>query len=157
MVEFLSRYSTREQAIVMLGLLILVGLAIHALVIEPYQQRLQTLEEELVQARSDLQWIRSVVPRLAKTGSSQPSQGFSGSLANLINQSVKRQKLDSFLEQMRPSGEDEIRVRFAAIPFAKLTNFVAKMNSQGLTVKEFKINGSDNPEQVDSTLLLEKV
>ena len=58
---------------------------------------------------------------------------------------------------MRPNGEDEIRVRFTEIPFNKLTGFVAQMNNQGLTVKDFKINAGDNPEQVDSNLLLEKV
>lgn len=157
MVEFLSRYSARERFIVIFGLVILSGMAIHAFVVEPYQQRLVMLEEELAQSKSDLQWIRSVAHRLSSAGSNQPAQGFSGSLANLINQTVKQQKLDSFLAQMRPNGEDEIRVRFSAIPFDKLTAFVARMNIQGLAVKDFKINAGDNPEQVDSTLLLEKV
>lgn len=157
MAEFLSRYSARERLIVIFGLVILSGMAIHAFVVEPYQQRLVMLEEELAQSKSDLQWIRSVAHRLSYTGSNQPAQSFSGSLANLINQTVKQQKLDSFLAQMRPNGEDEIRVRFSAIPFNKLTGFVAQMNNQGLAVKDFKINAGENPEQVDSTLLLEKV
>ncbi|MDH5356292.1 MAG: type II secretion system protein M [Gammaproteobacteria bacterium] len=157
MVEFLSRYSPREKLIVGLGLIILLGLGIHAFVIEPYQQRLTTLEEELAQSKSDLQWIKSVTAELSATGSVRPTRSFSGSLANLINQTVKQQKLDTFLAQMRPNGEDEIRVRFTEIPFNKLTGFVAQMNNQGLTVKDFKINAGDNPEQVDSNLLLEKV
>lgn len=157
MVEFLSRYSARERMTVILGLIVLVGLAIHAFVIEPYQLRIASLEDELAQSKSDLHWIKSVAHRMPAESKSQPSQGFSGSLVNLINQSVNQQQLNSYLAQMHPNGENEIRVRFSAVPFEKLIQFVAYLNNQGLMVKDFKINASDNPAQVDSNLLLEKV
>ncbi len=156
MIELLSRYSVRERMIVISGIVILLGIAIHAGLIEPYQQRLISLEEDLAQSKIDLQWMASVRPRLAQNGNAGQVQKFAGSLANLINQAVNQQKLDSYLTQMTPRGEDEISVRFKEIPFQQLILFSAKINEQGLNVKDLRVNAGDNPAQVDSNLVLNK-
>ncbi len=156
MIELLSRYSVRERMIVISGIVILLGIAIHAGLIEPYQQRVTSLKEDLAQSKIDLQWMASVRPRLAQNSNVGQIQKFAGSLANLINQTVNRQKLDSYLAQMTPRGEDEISVRFKDIPFQQLILFIAKINEQGLNVKDLRVNAGDNPAQVDSNLVLNK-
>lgn len=152
----MARYSARERIIVLIAALVISGLAIHALIIEPYQNRLSSLSEEIKQAKSDLQWMASMVHSIPSGGNNVSQQSFSGSLANLINQAVKQQNLNSFLAQMTPKGEEEIRVRFSAVPFELLIRFIAGMNDQGLNVKDLRINASDNPAQVDSNLVLIK-
>ena len=157
MAELLARYSVREKFIVLIGILILVGMAVHALVIEPYHQRVASVEEAIVQGREDLQWMSSAVQGLgSKGGIIKNSQSFNGTLANLIDQTVKQQQLNSFLSQMTPRGEDEIRVRFSAIPFEKFITFIAELKDRGLNVKDLRINAGDNPAQVDSSLVLNK-
>ena len=156
MADFMSRYSSREKAIVLLGIILMTGLSIHALLIEPYQNRMASLSEQLQQANSDFQWMKSMLPGLPENGEKSITKNFDGSLANLINISVKQQKLDTFLTQMTPRGDDEIRVRFSAIPFDQLIRFVAKINDQGLSVKDLRINAADDPGQVDSNLVLNK-
>jgi len=156
MAELLARYSLREKLIVLVGIVVLAGLGIHALLIEPYQQRVASVEEALIQGRDDLQWMSSAVQGLSSNDNSQQSQNFDGTLANLINQTVKQEQLNSYLAQMTPRGEDEIRVRFDAVPFDRFITFVAKLNDQGLNVKDLRINAGDNPAQVDSSLVLNK-
>ncbi len=156
MAELLARYSVREKIIVLAGIVVMAVLGIHALVIEPYQKRVESVEEALIQGRDDLQWMSSAVQGLGSNGKGQQSQAFNGTLANLINQTVKMQQLNSYLAQMTPRGEDEIRVRFSAIPFDRFIMFVAKLNDQGLNVKDLRINAGDNPAQVDSSLVLNK-
>lgn len=156
MAELLARYSARERLIVLIALLVMIILGIHAFVIEPYQKRIASLGEDIGQSKSDLQWMESMVHRIQTSTSKASQQSFSGSLANLIDQAVKQQNLNSFLAQMTPKGEEEIRVRFSAVPFDQLIRFIAKMSDQGLKVKDLRINASDNPAQVDSNLVLNK-
>ncbi len=156
MTKLLSRYSARERMIVIAGIVILLGIVIHAGLVEPYQQRLGSLKEDLAQSKADLQWLASVKPELARSGSISQVQKFDGSLANLINQTTNQQKLDSYLAQMTPRGEDEISVRFKEVPFQQLILFIAKINEQGLNVKDLRINAGDKPAQVDSNMVLDK-
>ncbi len=156
MAELMARYSVREKVIVLIGLLVMLALGTHALVIEPHQKRLASLGEEIEQSKSDLQWMKLMVHSIPSSTASIPQQSFSGSLANLINQAVKQQNLNSFLAQMTPKGEEEIRVRFSAVPFELLIRFIAKMNDLGLNVKDLRISASDNPAQVDSNLVFNK-
>lgn len=156
MVDLMSRYSTREKIIVLVAIIIMAGLSAHALLIEPYQNRKANLSEQLQQARIDLQWMKSMLPELPAGGALQTRNTFSGSLANLINRIVSQQKLNSFLAQITPKGDDEIRIRFSAMPFEQLIRFVAMVNDEGLKVKDLRINGADNPGQVDSNIVLNK-
>ncbi len=156
MAELMARYSAREKFIVLMALLVMSGVGIHALIIEPYQERIASLGEEIEQSKSDLEWMASMVHRIPADGNNVNQKSFSGSLANFINQAVQQQKLNSFLAQMTPRGEDEIRVRFSAVPFDLLIRFIANMNDQGLNVKDLRINAGDNPAQVDSNLVLNK-
>lgn len=156
MVDLMSRYSTREKIIVLVAIVIMAGLSAHALLIEPYQNRKANLSEQLQQARIDLQWMKSMLPELPAGGILQTRNTFSGSLANLINRIVSQQKLNSFLAQITPKGDDEIRIRFSAMPFEQLIRFVATVNNEGLKVKDLRINGADKPGQVDSNIVLNK-
>ena len=68
MANFLAQYSNREKSIVTLALLVIFALACHALIIEPYQQRLTELQESIDQPHATLHWMRSVVPGLPIAG-----------------------------------------------------------------------------------------
>lgn len=156
MVEFMSRYSTRERLIVIFAVVVLLGLGIHSLIIEPYQQKITSLNEDIEQGKADLKWMAAMVRQLPAAGSKSQSNSFDGTLANLINKTVTQQKLNTFLAQMTPKGENEIRVRFKAVPFQDLMVFVSKMKDQGLNVRDLRVNAGDNPAQVDSSLVLDK-
>ena len=156
MANFIARLSPREKAIFGLSALVLVGLVMHATVIEPYIQRQSELNEQLEQGLIDLKWMESVVHRLPSSGASAGRVKFEGSLANLIDKEVRSHKLDSKLAQMTPVGRDEIRVRFTGIAFDKLLNFIARINSQGLSIKDLRVNATDKLADVDASLVLKK-
>ena len=156
MKDYIARLSPRERTIFGLSGLALLGLLIHALVLEPYYQKQSSLTEQLDQTISDLEWMESEVHRLPVAAMSGEAIKFEGSLANLIDKEVLSQKLDANLAQMTPVGTDEIRVRFAGIAFDKLLNFIARVNNQGLSVKDLRINASDKRAEVDASLVLNK-
>ncbi len=154
--DFLSKFSPREKTIVTFAAISLFGLLVHALIIEPYNQKQLELNEALEQGKIDLLWMQSAVVRLPQNNRITKASIFEGSLANLIDQEVRSQDLNSFLAQMTPINNDEIRVRYKNINFNRLLNFIAQVNSQGLKVKDLRINATDKVADVDCSLVLEK-
>jgi type II secretory pathway component PulM len=154
--DFLSKFSSREKTIVTFAAISLFGLLVHALIIEPYNQKQLELNEALEQGKIDLLWMQSAVVRLPQNNRITKASIFEGSLANLIDQEVRSQDLNSFLAQMTPINNDEIRVRYKNINFNRLLNFIAQVNSQGLKVKDLRINATDKAADVDCSLVLEK-
>ena len=154
MLSLLERYTLREKAIVGVALVVVLVLGVHALVIEPYQNRVSTVREQIEQQRADLAWMRSAVAGMpaGELGASTPQ--ISGTLANFIDQAVRRQGLAGQLSQMSPIGSDEIRMRYSAVDFNRLVSFIAQVNSNGLDIKDIRISAADNPGVVDSSLVL---
>jgi type II secretory pathway component PulM len=156
MSELLARYSQREKMIVALALLVIVVIGTHALVVEPYLERVASLQDEIEQQREDLKWMRSAVARIPSAEASAASSvdPISGTLANFIDQAVRRQGLTGQLSQMSPVGDDEIRMRFSEVDFNRLVSFIAQVNSSGLDVKDIRISPADKPGIADSSLVL---
>jgi type II secretory pathway component PulM len=154
MLKLLERYTLREKAIVGAALLVLIVLGIHAFVIEPYQERIATVREAIAQQRADLAWMRSAVAGMPTGGAAASTTQISGTLANFINQAVQRQGLSGQLSQISPIGNDEIRMRYSAVDFNRLVNFIAQVNSSGLDIKDIRISAADDPGIVDSSLVL---
>jgi type II secretory pathway component PulM len=156
MLNYLSKLSVREKLIVVTAIVVVVVLSIHGLVIDPYQKNLVRVAEEIDQAKSDLLWMQNEVERLPVTSATKKNVSFNGSLANLINQAVARQKLKTYLTQMTPIGESEIRIRYSAIDFNQLITFIATLKERGLIIKELRINSTIDIATVDSTVVFMK-
>ncbi len=154
MSEFLARYSLREKLIVLAAMVVVVALGVHALVIEPYLTRIAALHDEIEQQRTDLVWMKSAVARMPTGVTSSSTVSINGTLANFIDQAVRRQGLSDQLSQMSPIGTDEIRMRYKAIDFNRLIGFIAEVNSSGLEVQDMRILASDTPGIVDSHIVL---
>ncbi len=154
MSEFLARYSLREKLIVLAAMVVVIVIGAHALVIEPYQQRVASLLDEIEQQRTDLTWMKSAVARMPAGVTSSSTARISGTLANFIDQAVRRQGLSEQLSQMSPIGADEIRMRYKAVDFNRLIGFIAEVNSNGLEVQDMRILASDTPGVVDSHIVL---
>ena len=154
MFDFLARYSAREKLIVGLALLVLTVIILHAQVIEPYQLRLSELQDEVEQRRADLNWMKSAVARIPATSTASSVVAIDGTLANFIDQAVRRQGLTEQLSQMSPVGADEIRMRFATVDFNRLIAFIAQVNASGLEIKDIRISPGDIAGIVDCNLVL---
>ena len=156
MFNFLAQYSLREKAIVATALLVVIVLGLHAFVIEPYQDRVATLQQDIEQQNTDLTWMKSAVARLPPGGvtNSTSNQTISGTLANFIDQVVRSQGLSEELSQISPIGNDEIRMRYKAVDFNQLVSFIAQVNTRGLDISDIRILPTDVPGIVDSNLVL---
>ena len=96
MKDLLSKLSSREKAILSVAAITLLGLLIHALIIEPLNQKQLELSEALEQGHIDLKWMRTAIAQLPNGNSSGKTINFQGSLANLIDKEVRGQGLNTF-------------------------------------------------------------
>jgi type II secretory pathway component PulM len=154
MSDLLARYSLREKMIVLVALLVMVVIGLDSLVIEPYQLRVVELQSELEQQRADLDWMQSAVVKLPAAAAAPSTVEIDGTLANFVDQAVRRQGLSGQLTQMSPVGTDEIRMRYSAVDFNRLIGFIAQVNASGLDVKDIRISPVDIPGIVDSNVVL---
>ena len=158
MSEWFARLAPRERLIVMVAAAILFGLIIHALVIAPYQARLQALQDELDQQQTDLEWMRTAVTRLPVGGAVGSNVQISGTLANFVDQAVRQQGLSGQLSSMSPVGSDIIsviiRMRLSAVDFNRLITFIAQIYTSGLQIRDVRITSSGSPGLVDSNIVL---
>jgi type II secretory pathway component PulM len=156
MLSYLSKLSMREKLIVITAIFVVGVLSIHNLVIEPYQQKFGRVTDDIDQAEIDLLWMQSEVQRLPASSATKKNVSFNGSLANLINQAVASQKLNTYLTQMTPMGESEIRIRYSSIDFNQLLTFIATLKERGLIIKDLRINSTSDIATVDSTVVFRK-
>ena len=154
MSELLARYSQREKMIVLAALLVMVVIALHSLVIEPYQMRVVELQDELQQQRVDLEWMKSAVSNMPSLSAASGTVEIDGTLANFVDQAVRNQGLSSKLKQMSPIGTDEIRMRYTGVDFNQLISFIAQVNASGLDVKDVRVTPGEIPGIVDSNIVL---
>ncbi len=154
MLRLLDQNTMREKAIVFFAALVVIALGVHAFVIEPYQQRVAELDEQIAQQRDDLEWMRTAVARLPTGGGGNETAAISGTLANFIDQAVRRQGLSGQLAQMSPVGNDEIRMRYTEVDFNRLVQFIAQVKTSGLEVKDIRISAVENAGFVDSSIVL---
>lgn len=157
MKALLSRFSSREKTILGLAAVALLGVLLHAFILEPFAQKQTELSEAIEQASIDLKWMQTAVYQLPRSSILAQSIQFEGSLANLIDKQVRSQDLSDFLTQMTPIDDDEIRIRYQEINFNRLLDFIAQVNSQGLEVKDLRISATDKTAEVDCSLVLEKI
>ena len=154
MLEYFYRFTPRERTIIVVAVLVAIGLGLHALVIEPYQQRLATLEDEVAQKRADLAWMRSAIVGMPVGEINSNRNRIQGTLASFINQAVSSLNLTSQLSQISPVGNDEVRMRYNAVEFNRLVSFIARVNASGLDIKDLRITAVDSPGKVDCSLIL---
>ena len=154
MSEWFNKLAPRERLIVLTAAAVLFVLLVHALVIGPYQEKRQALQDELEQQQADLAWMRTAVTRLPVTGATQGSAQINGTLANFVDQAVRQQGLSGQLSSMSPVGNDTIRMRLSAVDFNRLIAFIARIYTSGLQIRDVRISSTGTPGLVDSNLVL---
>jgi len=153
MLEYFYRITPRERAIVVVAVLVALAIGLHALLVEPYLQRVDELETAIEQQRADFDWMRSAVADLPTGEVATDAVAIEGTLANFINQAVSKQGLSPRLAQMSPIGNDEVRMRYQAVDFNRLVGFIAQVSASGLQIKDLRISAADSPGTVDSSLI----
>jgi type II secretory pathway component PulM len=152
--KILERFNRREILILMVGTVVMTGLACDAFIIEPYNDRYTRAAEELSQTKSDLGWVAESVKQISRSTIVREADSFTGSLANKLNKIVQSRGLKPNLAQMTPVGDTEVRIRFSKIEFSQFLGLIAACRDSNINIVDFRIDVTAQNSIVDASIVL---
>ncbi len=158
--QWWSELQPRERRTLALGVAALVVVLFYFLIWLPPRAALPELREQVVQQRADLQWMRAAAAQARQlrqrrgdtdAGTSEPRRA----LYALADESAREAGLGDTIDQVEPSGDDQVRVALSDAPFDRVTTWLASVRQRyGITVESASIQASGASGRVDARLVL---
>jgi len=146
MKNWLSTLQPREIIILVLAIVVLGGLGLHALVLEPQWQNQERLHNALAREQATLQWLREALPRLKaqKGGSTKPGVATTTqSLVSEIDTLNKRFGVNTQVQRLRPQGQNRLRLWFEDVPYSNLMRWLQAVDAKGIAFNEVRFSARD--------------
>ncbi len=141
----------RERIIVAVAGLIITVIAIDSLVLQPMSSSSENMDEKIVQARNDLEWMRSAVNRLPER--SNQTKRNTDRIVSYIDKQISRQGLKKNLEQMTPIQNNSARLRMSNVDFTKLLSFFSVIDG-AVFIDEVRLIPGESPGLVNVSLVI---
>ena len=152
-----SGLQPRERAIVTVGGVLVLLVAVYILALAPFYSAVNARAERVANKKGDLAWMRSVggeVMALNATAPSAPGPS-NESLVVLIDRAARECGLGSSLTGQTPNGENGIRVRLEQAEFDKLVVCLGSLQqSHSVTIESANIDRTAKPGFVNASLVL---
>jgi type II secretory pathway component PulM len=150
--QWWQNLALRERLILAAAALLVSFVLLDTLVLQPFQLSRQQLEQDIAQARDDLDWMRSAVNRLPSPGASK-QKIHAGRVITFLDQQISRQGLKKNMQQMTPIQDHSARLRLSDVEFSKLLQFFSAI-SGSILVEEVRILPADQPGLVNVSLVV---
>lgn len=146
----------REQAMLMVGAMAVLGVLLWAFVWSPIEQRRLGLIDAVnaaVAERAELDARAAAVAATARSGAGAAAATVDQrSLPALIDADLRRAGLATSIREVAPDGE-RLRVRLEAVDYRALMAWLdALLARDGLDVARFELRAREAPGQVDAEL-----
>lgn len=160
MSEILEKWSAlkkSEQSMLTYGFFIISITVLYYYVWNPYNKSIENFEQKILYVQEDIAWLKGVSKQIQqlKSGTTRPVGSYSGSLINIIDKSIKQNKLDKNVSLLEKSGTNKVVIQFTKIPFDDLIKIMGYFkNRYGILVKNITIQRSENEKLVNSRVTL---
>jgi general secretion pathway protein M len=157
MMQYWHNLQARDQRVLLLGAVVVLLLLIYSLVIEPFGQELERLEQAVEDNGQLLAWMESSATRVrALRGNGAAKRGSGGSLLSLVDASAKQNGLGGALKQVKPEGNG-VRLRFEQAGFDDMVRWLGRLGAeQGVGVTTLTLERLPTSGQVNATVVLER-
>ena len=142
----------REQLILAVAGLIGLVILLDSLVIQQFRLKSEQLEEQIEQARDDLEWMRQAVLRLPQQGKASHKIN-SGKVVTFVDQQINRLGLKQSMQQMTPIEDHSVRVRLSDVEFDQLLKFINAIDGS-VFIQELRLLPADNQGFVNVSFVL---
>ncbi|MCA1778911.1 MAG: type II secretion system protein M [Xanthomonadaceae bacterium] len=157
MIGFWHRLQLREQRLILTALLVISGVLVWLLVIEPMQRSSQALRDQIAGQLALQDWLERVTPEVRQLRQNeQPDRSLGGrSALSVIDQSARAAGLAGALKRIEPGAGGEVRVVFEQAAFPDLMNWLARLvGERPLAVETFSADRSRAAGRVDCVVVL---
>lgn len=160
MSEMLQKWSAlkkSEQSMLIYGLLVVLLTMSYFYLWTPYKKSINDTQEKISHAREDIVWLETMSKKIKqlKTGSNTSVGSYSGSLIDVVDKSIKQNKLNEKISLLEKSGSDKVVIQFNKIPFDELIKLMGYIKKRyGILIKNIDVKRSDNDKLVNSRIIL---
>lgn len=154
--QYWSTLQPRERHTLLGGGIALVLILIYALIVDPFRQELNRLEQSVSQQQQVLDWMQQAAAEVKQLRGSQPaSKQVSGqSLMSVIDASARSTGLSGALKQLRPEGQG-VKVRLEEAAFDDMLRWLDQLNSQhGIQVNGLVMERLPQTGKVNASVVL---
>ena len=154
-----SALKNSERALLMYGVPVILLAILYFYVWVPYNKSISGFQEQIITAQEDIAWLQQIGIQIEQLKSASPSTTgkFSGSFINVVDKSIKQNKLDKYVSLLEKSGEDYVVVKFDKINFDILIKFIGYVKKRyGILVKTIDVQRVEGGSLVNSRLILKK-
>ncbi len=150
----------RERWMLILGVAAVVTTLFYLLLLEPYQNERERLDQDIELQRELLGWMRGAAVEMQRLrgGGATPrgSAGAETPLLTLVDGSARRQGLGEALKRVQPDGQSGVRVWLEQVEFDALLPWLESLErDSGVKVSSLVIEPQD-PGRVKARLSLER-
>ncbi|MEN8170286.1 MAG: type II secretion system protein M [Pseudomonadota bacterium] len=157
MMQYWHNLQAREQRTLLIGGVAALLLLLYSVVLDPFAQELQRLEQSVAADSELLAWMKvsaQQVKTLRASGSGK--RGNAKSLLSLVDASARKNGLGGALEQLKPEG-DGVRLHFEAAGFDDMLRWLGRLGAeQGVGVTTLTLERLPSPGRVNATVVLER-
>ena len=147
----------------LIGLLLMVAgplllvILFYALLWQPLDRRVETLQQRVVEQQSLLQWMQMSAQQVKQAARQSRSGGnvTKQSLLALVDRTVRKSGLSRALKRVEPDGADKVKVRLEQASFDVMVTWLETLqNLYGVTVQGITVDRQDNIGVVNVRLTL---
>jgi general secretion pathway protein M len=148
-----AKLSPREQRIVWVGAVVAACVLLLGALL-PLERKVAAARQRVAAAQSDLNWIRSIAPRLTTLRSSA-GRNSGESLVVLADRVARETGIARSLTGSQPGGDGTLSVRLEQVSFDALTHWMATLLQQhGTRVISSTIDRTATAGVVSATVVL---
>jgi type II secretory pathway component PulM len=155
--QYLQRLSQRERYLVIGGAALALILIVLAIVL-PLQNRVSATQARVQQKRSDLVYLRAVIPQLMSLQTTvRPAGVLNESLAALVDRTAREGGFSKNLAGTQASGDGGLNVRLDKIAFDAMITWLSQLHERyGVSVDTATVDAAGEPGIITATLVLRK-
>lgn len=148
-----------ERSLLMYGIPLIVMALLYFYVWQPYRHSINELRQQISYTQEDIAWLEKISRQIKQLQSTKTtSKGtFSGSFINIVDKSIKQNRLNKYIRLLEKSGNNNVVVKFDKISFDELIKFIAYLKKRyGIIVKSIDMERTDNEKLLTSRIILKK-
>jgi len=152
-----SELKKSEQSIIIYGLLVILIAALYFYAWVPYNKSMKGFQQKIAYVQEDIIWLKNISMEIEqlKSASVKSVGTYSGSLINVVDKSIKKNKLNKNVSLLEKKGADKVVIQFNKIAFDDLIKLMGYITRRyGILIKNIDIQRDDNQKLVNSRVIL---
>jgi len=148
-----------ERRMAIYGLLLISISIVYFYAWKPYTQLINHYQQQILFTHEDMTWLEQVSRQIQqlRTGSAVAIGEFKGSFIDVIDKSIKQNRLNKFVGVLENSGSDKVLVQFNKVSFNALISWVAYIKKRyGILVKNIDVQRDADTDKVNARIILKK-